>query len=184
MRLRKIDNWNNPIMQNNPIFLWTILYIYVYIFRCVDCRFTKLFSIYDYIAYFCLHDYRLPITPKVNLQFYSYSFDFSEASLVSIFCRYIVYLTVTFCCILCVVFTASCPLSSSYLFINVWQDSISRSSESSRSVVKEKTPPQEKDKKNKKAWYSSVLNPTYKSRSDDLKRLFKDLPSDERLIVG
>lgn len=41
----------------------------------------------------------------------------------------------------------------------------------------------EKDKKNKKSWYS-VLSPTYKSRSEDLKRLFKDLPSDERLIVG
>ena len=39
------------------------------------------------------------------------------------------------------------------------------------------------DKKSNKAWYK-MLNPTYKSRSEDLKRLFKDLPSDERLIVG
>lgn len=29
-----------------------------------------------------------------------------------------------------------------------------------------------------------MLNPTYKSRSDDFKRLFKDLPDSERLIVG
>lgn len=35
----------------------------------------------------------------------------------------------------------------------------------------------------KKSWYSS-LYPTYKSRSDDFKRLFKELPDDERLIVG
>lgn len=34
----------------------------------------------------------------------------------------------------------------------------------------------------KKSWYSS-LYPTYKSRSEDFKKLFKDLPDDERLIV-
>ncbi|KAI5637650.1 GRAM domain-containing protein [Phthorimaea operculella] len=34
----------------------------------------------------------------------------------------------------------------------------------------------------KKSWYTS-LYPTYKSKSDDFKRLFKDLPDDERLIV-
>lgn len=34
----------------------------------------------------------------------------------------------------------------------------------------------------KKSWYNS-LYPTYKSKSDDFKRLFKDLPDDERLIV-
>ncbi|KAK2153569.1 hypothetical protein LSH36_292g01000, partial [Paralvinella palmiformis] len=28
-----------------------------------------------------------------------------------------------------------------------------------------------------------VLSPTYKSRSEDFKRIFKDIPSDERLIV-
>ncbi|CAL4093293.1 unnamed protein product, partial [Meganyctiphanes norvegica] len=37
------------------------------------------------------------------------------------------------------------------------------------------------DKKNKKAWYN--FSSTYKSRSEDLKRLFKKLPGDERLIV-
>ncbi|XP_038214040.1 protein Aster-B-like isoform X2 [Zerene cesonia] len=34
----------------------------------------------------------------------------------------------------------------------------------------------------KKSWYNS-LYPTYKSKSEDFKRLFKDLPDDERLIV-
>ncbi|XP_060801478.1 protein Aster-B [Amyelois transitella] len=34
----------------------------------------------------------------------------------------------------------------------------------------------------KKSWYNS-LYPTYKSKSDDFKRLFKELPDDERLIV-
>ncbi|XP_028157113.1 protein Aster-B-like [Ostrinia furnacalis] len=34
----------------------------------------------------------------------------------------------------------------------------------------------------KKSWYNA-LYPTYKSKSDDFKRLFKDLPDDERLIV-
>lgn len=78
-------------------------------------------------------------------------------------------------------------------------DSVSRSSESSRSVEAPRTPEigsningvigkerkesRSSDKKSNKAWYK-MLNPTYKSRSEDLKRLFKDLPSDERLIVG
>nr|XP_021184322.2 protein Aster-B isoform X3 [Helicoverpa armigera] len=34
----------------------------------------------------------------------------------------------------------------------------------------------------KKSWYNA-LYPTYKSKADDFKRLFKDLPDDERLIV-
>jgi len=29
-----------------------------------------------------------------------------------------------------------------------------------------------------------VLSPTYKSRSEDFKRIFKDIPNTERLIVG
>ena len=29
-----------------------------------------------------------------------------------------------------------------------------------------------------------VLSPTYKSRSEDFKRIFKDIPNDERLMVG
>lgn len=35
----------------------------------------------------------------------------------------------------------------------------------------------------KKSWYS-VLYPSYKSRSEDFKKLFKDVPDDERLVVG
>ena len=36
--------------------------------------------------------------------------------------------------------------------------------------------------KRKSAWYQ-MLNPTYRSRCEDFKRIFKDLPVDERLIV-
>lgn len=35
----------------------------------------------------------------------------------------------------------------------------------------------------KKAWYS-VLYPSYKSRTEDFKKLFKGVPDDERLVVG
>lgn len=35
----------------------------------------------------------------------------------------------------------------------------------------------------KKSWYN-VIYPSYKSRSQTFKKLFKDVPSDERLIVG
>lgn len=35
----------------------------------------------------------------------------------------------------------------------------------------------------KKSWYNAFY-PTYKSKCEDFKRLFKDLPDDERLIVG
>lgn len=37
--------------------------------------------------------------------------------------------------------------------------------------------------KKKSSWYN-VLYPTYKSRSEDFKRIFKDVPDDERLVVG
>ncbi|KRT80928.1 hypothetical protein AMK59_6192, partial [Oryctes borbonicus] len=36
--------------------------------------------------------------------------------------------------------------------------------------------------KKKSAWYN-VLYPTYKSRSEDYKKIFKDVPDDERLVV-
>ena len=29
-----------------------------------------------------------------------------------------------------------------------------------------------------------VLSPTYKSKSEDFKRIFKDVPNEERLIIG
>lgn len=42
----------------------------------------------------------------------------------------------------------------------------------------------DKEKKKKKSSWLNVLYPTYKSRSEDFKRLFKDVPDDERLVVG
>ncbi|XP_023212269.1 GRAM domain-containing protein 1B-like isoform X1 [Centruroides sculpturatus] len=73
-------------------------------------------------------------------------------------------------------------------------DNISHSSESCKSVEfgsLQKSPDSlskqdllkcRKKEKRKTAWYN-LLSPTYKSRSDDFKRLFKDLPENERLIV-
>jgi len=75
-------------------------------------------------------------------------------------------------------------------------DTLSRSSDSThihelnRSVSHE-GPSRERTKesgrssdrsKKKSSWYN-VLYPTYKSRSEDFKRIFKDLPPEERLIV-
>jgi hypothetical protein len=51
----------------------------------------------------------------------------------------------------------------------------------SQEPVRERKP-QDRVKK-KTPWYSA-LYPTYKSRSEDFKRIFKDVPADERLIVG
>lgn len=39
------------------------------------------------------------------------------------------------------------------------------------------------EKKRKSSSWYSVLSPTYKSRSEDYKKIFKDIPNDERLIV-
>jgi len=48
---------------------------------------------------------------------------------------------------------------------------------------KEKKEPRTVEKiKKKSAWYSA-LYPTYKSKSEDFKRIFKDVPDDERLVV-
>lgn len=46
-------------------------------------------------------------------------------------------------------------------------------------AAKNKVPTQAK----KKSWYS-VFYPSYKSRSADFKKLFKDVPDEERLLVG
>ena len=77
------------------------------------------------------------------------------------------------------------------------QDSLSRSSDSgnvhelnrsashegpSRERTKESARGSDRSKK-KSSWYN-VLYPTYKSRSEDFKRIFKDVPPEERLIVG
>lgn len=37
--------------------------------------------------------------------------------------------------------------------------------------------------KKKSSWFNSFY-PTYKSRSEDFKKLFKNVPDDERLVVG
>ncbi|CAK9813177.1 Protein Aster-B [Anthophora plagiata] len=64
-------------------------------------------------------------------------------------------------------------------------DIANKSSDSSQAVKsfldgKKETRSSERNKK--KSWYH-VLYPTYKSRSDDFKRIFKDVPDDERLVV-
>ncbi|KAF3428069.1 hypothetical protein E2986_09009 [Frieseomelitta varia] len=66
------------------------------------------------------------------------------------------------------------------------QDITNKSSDSSQTVKsshdgKKETRSSERNKK--KSWYH-VLYPTYKSRSDDFRRIFKDVPDDERLVVG
>ncbi|XP_032664230.1 protein Aster-B-like isoform X2 [Odontomachus brunneus] len=66
------------------------------------------------------------------------------------------------------------------------QDQINRSSDStelSKSSAhegKKETRGSDRSKK-KSSWYN-VLYPTYKSRSEDFKRIFKDVPDDERLV--
>ena len=42
----------------------------------------------------------------------------------------------------------------------------------------------DRDRSKKRSWYSNILYPTYKSRSDNFKRIFKDVPDEERLVVG
>lgn len=49
--------------------------------------------------------------------------------------------------------------------------------------VSSKAPSKVSERAKKKAWYS-VLYPSYKSRSEDFKKLFKGVPDDERLVVG
>lgn len=62
---------------------------------------------------------------------------------------------------------------------------MSESTESSKqSALDEKKLSKSSDRSKKKpAWYFALM-PTYKSRSEDFKRIFKDVPDDERLVVG
>ncbi|XP_076625066.1 protein Aster-B [Colletes latitarsis] len=65
-------------------------------------------------------------------------------------------------------------------------DAANKSSDSSQVIKishesKKETRSSERSKK-KSSWYN-VLYPTYKSRSEDFKRIFKDVPDDERLVV-
>lgn len=65
------------------------------------------------------------------------------------------------------------------------QDVISRSSDSAdvnKSSHENKKETRSSDRSKKKSWYN-VLYPTYKSRSEDFRRIFKDVPDDERLVV-
>jgi len=56
-------------------------------------------------------------------------------------------------------------------------------SSSSTSNEKPAKPSRLSERAKKKSWYN-VIYPNYKSRAEDFKKLFKDVPNDERLIVG
>ncbi|BFF96073.1 serine-rich adhesin for platelets [Drosophila madeirensis] len=55
-------------------------------------------------------------------------------------------------------------------------------SSSSNSNEKSAKPSRLSERAKKKSWYN-VIYPNYKSRAEDFKKLFKDVPNDERLIV-
>lgn len=56
---------------------------------------------------------------------------------------------------------------------------------SKHSVSESKKDSKGSDHRNKKkSWYSNIFYPTYKSRSNDFKRIFKNVPHEERLVVG
>ncbi|XP_037042706.1 protein Aster-B-like isoform X2 [Bradysia coprophila] len=89
-------------------------------------------------------------------------------------------------------------LSVNYNIINdTTEDSISKSSDSSNLASnndlskasqndstneRPKSVSKVSERAKKKSWYN-VLYPSYKSRSEDFKKLFKDVPDDERLVV-
>ncbi|XP_059613752.1 protein Aster-B-like isoform X2 [Phlebotomus argentipes] len=52
----------------------------------------------------------------------------------------------------------------------------------SQEIERPKSTSKVSERAKKKSWYS-VLYPTYKSRSEDFKKLFKGVPDDERLVV-
>lgn len=54
---------------------------------------------------------------------------------------------------------------------------------SDKTSVDESTVSKKSDKKKKTAPWYTMWSPSYKSRTDDFKKFFKDVPSDERLIV-
>lgn len=66
----------------------------------------------------------------------------------------------------------------------IFQDSISKSSDTSGDTTdKPKSISKLSQRAKKKSWYSAIY-PCYKSRSDDFKKLFKEVPGEERLVVG
>ncbi|XP_034253149.1 protein Aster-B-like isoform X3 [Thrips palmi] len=72
------------------------------------------------------------------------------------------------------------------------QDNVSRGSDSSQADIsrsvshesgKERKESRGSDRSKKKSSWYNILYPTYKSRSKDFNRIFKDVPPEERLIV-
>lgn len=59
----------------------------------------------------------------------------------------------------------------------------SSNSEQCYTVEKSKSGSKISEKTKRKAWYN-VIYPSYKSRSEQFKKLFKEVPDDQRLIVG
>ncbi|KAK2587894.1 hypothetical protein KPH14_003990 [Odynerus spinipes] len=68
------------------------------------------------------------------------------------------------------------------------QEAINKSSDSvdysKNSIHEGKKESRSGDRNKKKSSWYHVLYPTYKSRSEDFKRIFKDVPDDERLVVA
>lgn len=52
------------------------------------------------------------------------------------------------------------------------------------SVEKSKSGSNISERTKRKSWYNSFIYPSYKSRSETFHKLFKEVPEDERLIVG
>lgn len=84
------------------------------------------------------------------------------------------------------------------VYFQLFQDAVSRISDNSQNSntsaelnksltqideEKPKAVSKVSERAKKKAWYS-VLYPSYKSRTEDFKKLFKGVPDDERLVVG
>lgn len=69
------------------------------------------------------------------------------------------------------------------LSVDSWNGTVSEGGSRSAEQTASSTSKNSKsDKKKKPSWYS-MLSPTYKSRSEDFRKTFKDIPKDERLIV-
>ncbi|XP_076457671.1 protein Aster-B-like [Babylonia areolata] len=69
------------------------------------------------------------------------------------------------------------------LSVDSWNGTVSEGGSRSVEQTASSTSKNSKsDKKKKASWYS-MLSPTYKSRSEDFRKTFKDIPKDERLIV-
>ncbi|XP_026274590.1 protein Aster-B isoform X3 [Frankliniella occidentalis] len=85
----------------------------------------------------------------------------------------------------------SCSTTSDTSF-HTTEDNVSRGSDSSQADIsrsishesaKERKESRGSDRSKKKSSWYNILYPTYKSRSKDFNRIFKDVPPEERLIV-